>query len=1511
MRRVATAALTTALAASLLVGAPAGSPVLAPPPAAASDPIPRAFSSDTIEAVDLGTHPSFLVLAGDQAHYFAQTELATAAQEYGTTGAPGAEQLQAFADAERYDDYLAGAPEGAGTFGAIDLALGNLVGSADLEAVALVAGAEPSAPKRLVVTGAQSEGFPFLAATDAPATATHVAILEGEGAGAVPLILVATGARHDGSAAGNAFVGYRAGGSTLTRVPITEARDPVQPDFGTILDLAHRPDWDRHLAEVEPGGDATFAFVTPASDGRATATVADVTFTGGATASLSLRAQQPVGLTRAFGRTVTGARIAYDYELAQPPSSDPIPPAPGWEPRVAVGVVYDRAGVGTTPGREVIGVEFARDEFDTWVGTDLTRTICADATSTAGPPAVDVELLSRGSDATLGGIACSAPVPGSAGSTDRLRVGRTPWDAGVGQGTSLTELASLGGDWDEVRDPAPQLLLPCLWLLETHEGARGTVSERKSCTSGSAQYSTTTGAPTSYTLGGSAGDPARMAVGVMAGARAGEGGFQPVWISAAGDDPSGAAGPARFTVTAIDEGTRPRQGFVTAMLPHQRNRVTLQVFQDPTRLPDPSLAPRLVQADPYPIAFLAAPPQVAGAGQDVDPPTFASSTTSGSSTSTSTSSRIGAYLGIDYEDPLGAFAVEVQASFESEAEQGTEISREVTTSTAFDGIADQDVVVYRTVRLRQYSGLVLASSTGVAQGTITEVSIPAGATTSASSVDALVRRFPAVFGPGPNSLKPALDRVFSHTVGDPGTYLPFGTTEAGISGYCDGSLEPGGDRELRTFDPRVPATPFTSGKPADPPTPDILLGDVHQVIVGSPNAEGGAFEITNAITNSRVVSNSIDLEAGFTAGYVQGGITGGATWSTGWSQSLGSGVSFESGVGHIPGWTPALEAEQYDWRSFLCQKTIDLGNERGTLTAWVLNYAVDGYTGSGGLAPLGPITLDTPVASQVVDTLRPALRFSQPSGTVARYDVRLEAVGTNDVHTKQITYDTIAASRADRPESAEVTPERDLLPDQLYRWRVTSTDFFDNTTTTEFEFFRTPGPVVVPDPSAAFDAEDRAPRAGQPVRLSNASTSATTFAWDFGDGTTSTEPDPTHTWTRAGTYTVTLTASTPGKPDSTATRQVRVAAAVQDDQFRATEDTELAVDAPGVFGNDLGATSLEIVAGPGHGTLTGVRDDGSFRYTPDRDFCGADSFVYSADGNPIRPSAVVRITVACVDDGIGTRPDRYVVTEDQSLEVPAPGVLGNDVDPDGGAAQAEVVTGAAHGTLRLDADGGLRYVPDADFCGPDGFTYRAAPGGPAEAASIEVRCANDPATARDDAATLAEDGSVRIRVLDNDTDPDGGTLEPTLVDGPGSGTATFEGGSLVYAPGADFCGTDLLTYRVKDAPGSFDEAQVRVRVTCVNDVARTQADRYSREGRRTLIVPRREGVLANDTDVDSSALRVQVVSRPAVGRLRLAEEGGFRLRLPAGANPRRVTFTYRVWDGVAWSAPERVVITRR
>ena len=112
---------------------------------------------------------------------------------------------------------------------------------------------------------------------------------------------------------------------------------------------------------------------------------------------------------------------------------------------------------------------------------------------------------------------------------------------------------------------------------------------------------------------------------------------------------------------------------------------------------------------------------------------------------------------------------------------------------------------------------------------------------------------------------------------------------------------------------------------------------------------------------------------------------------------------------------------------------------------------------------------------------------------------------------------------------------------------------------------------------------------------------------------------------------------------------------------------------------------------PAHGTLA-LNGDGSFTYTPTAGYVGSDSFIYrDSDGSNLSPDASVTINVQAAP--VTAVDDAYSTTTNQPLVVPGPGVLANDVNPDGVSLVPQVVTGPAHGTLTLNGDGSFTYTP--------------------------------------------------------------------------------------------------------------------------------------------------------------------------------------------------------------------------
>ncbi|MDB5388886.1 MAG: vcbs repeat-containing protein, partial [Planctomycetaceae bacterium] len=67
--------------------------------------------------------------------------------------------------------------------------------------------------------------------------------------------------------------------------------------------------------------------------------------------------------------------------------------------------------------------------------------------------------------------------------------------------------------------------------------------------------------------------------------------------------------------------------------------------------------------------------------------------------------------------------------------------------------------------------------------------------------------------------------------------------------------------------------------------------------------------------------------------------------------------------------------------------------------------------------------------------------------------------------------------------------------------------------------------------------------------------------------------------------------------------------------------------------------------------------------------------------------------------------DSFIVNENNSISVAAPGVLSNDSSPEMHAITAVLITGPAHGTVSLSADGSFTYTPANSFHGTDAFVY--------------------------------------------------------------------------------------------------------------------------------------------------------------------------------------------------------------
>ena|GEM_PF-1142958 len=271
--------------------------------------------------------------------------------------------------------------------------------------------------------------------------------------------------------------------------------------------------------------------------------------------------------------------------------------------------------------------------------------------------------------------------------------------------------------------------------------------------------------------------------------------------------------------------------------------------------------------------------------------------------------------------------------------------------------------------------------------------------------------------------------------------------------------------------------------------------------------------------------------------------------------------------------------------------------------------------------------------------------------------------------------------------------------------------------------------------------------------------------------------------------------------------------------------------------------------------------------------------------------------------------DSYSTNEGTTLTVSAPGVLGNDSDPDGNALTAVKLTNPAHGTLTFNPDGSFVYVPNANYEGTDSFTYQASDGTLSSATAtvtITVNPVNDAPVAQNGTLETDEDAPVNGQLQASDADGD--ALTYSIVTQPQHGTVQLQNdGSFTYTPAANFHGEDSFVFKANDGQADSNEATVTITVNPLNDAPVAVDDAYT-TAKNTALTIAAPGVLQNDSDVDSTVLTAAVTTQPAHGTLALNANGGF-VYTPANGFTGTDTFTYRASDGTLQSNIATVTIT--
>lgn len=375
--------------------------------------------------------------------------------------------------------------------------------------------------------------------------------------------------------------------------------------------------------------------------------------------------------------------------------------------------------------------------------------------------------------------------------------------------------------------------------------------------------------------------------------------------------------------------------------------------------------------------------------------------------------------------------------------------------------------------------------------------------------------------------------------------------------------------------------------------------------------------------------------------------------------------------------------------------------------------------------------------------------------------------------------------------------------------------------------------------------------------------------------------------------------------------QPNAAPVAQNDSYQLLEDEVLVVSAAaGVLANDSdpdGDTmSLvsELLSQVQNGQLL-LASDGSFRYIPQQDFFGTDSFSYQIkDPGGLVSQASVVLTVAPQNDPPVVQSADYSVNPNATLSVAAPGLLeyALDVDDQVLSVATAVVAAPTKGAVSLAADGSFTYIANPDASGTDSFAFNVVDaGGSSGTGTVVINFISDGvAPVLDDSTLQIFDDRPEGHQLTQlfAVDPDiNDSIVFSIVSGNELGLFSLTASGVLTVADAtqmpELAGTiQSLVIQVQDSFGLIDQAVLEIEIVSGSVIA--NPDSYTLVQGSSLTA--NPGVLANDIESSGAALTASLISGPSNGQLSLNANGSF-VYVPASSFFGVDSFSYQASNG--------------
>ena len=371
-----------------------------------------------------------------------------------------------------------------------------------------------------------------------------------------------------------------------------------------------------------------------------------------------------------------------------------------------------------------------------------------------------------------------------------------------------------------------------------------------------------------------------------------------------------------------------------------------------------------------------------------------------------------------------------------------------------------------------------------------------------------------------------------------------------------------------------------------------------------------------------------------------------------------------------------------------------------------------------------------------------------------------------------------------------------------------------------------------------------------------------------------------------------------------------------DDSRTAHAGAPVTVDVLTNDGFTNGDKAITGVTDGAHGTVS--ISNGQVVYTPTSGYVGNDSFTYTVTSGGIEETATVYLTLT---NSAPTLPHWTVINREDS-PIGIPGLLldtSSDADGDTLTVTDFTVNGttwqsgetanlAGYGSLTITSDGGVTFIPVADWNGNvPVVTYTATDGrdNGSVTSTLTIQYDAIPDAVDDNATTHAGVAKV-IDVLANDRFSNSDKAVTAVTQG-NNGSVAIENGKVRYTPNAGFNGTDSFTYTVTSG-GVTETATVNVTIANIAPVAHDDFTWTAED--TTLTRSAATGLLANDSDDDNDALAItqfstgtqiyaagQTATLAGMGDLTINADGSYTFVPVADWNGAVQPILYQVSDG--------------